>query len=88
MKYVKLIARPNTWFKEGTEVYDYDCNENNKKRISLDDWEAWKDSNVVLARGIRVSQNKSELCDVGKEYFDGESCLIDEFDVEIVDEEK
>jgi len=24
MKYVKLIAKPDTWFKAGTEVFD-DC---------------------------------------------------------------
>lgn len=24
MKYVKLIAKPDTWFVEGTEAFDYE----------------------------------------------------------------
>ena len=24
LKVIRLIAKPDTWFKEGTEVYDYD----------------------------------------------------------------
>lgn len=85
MKYVKLIAKPNTWFKENTEVYHYDCDEYDKYRITLDEWNEWIKSGCVLARGIRIAQNKSELLEIGREYFDGESCLIDEFNVEIVD---
>ena len=38
MKYVKLIAKPDTWFKTGSEVYDYDCNPpTDLKRISLEE---------------------------------------------------
>jgi hypothetical protein len=87
-QYVKLVAKPNTWFKEGTEVYDYDCLDlNNKYRISLEQWKQnWEFSGIVCARGIRVSQNKSELHPIGEEYFDGETCGVNEFDMTIVNE--
>lgn len=86
MKYIKLTARPNTWFKEGTEAYDYDCVAENKFRISEEvfnnDWKPW---GYILCRGTRISQDSSELINCGEEYFDGESCSLEEFDVEVVD---
>jgi hypothetical protein len=88
-KYVKLIAKPDTWFKAGTEAYDYDCDENDKYRITLEQWEKdWLPSGIVCARGTRVCENpRSENAPhVGFEWFDGESCGIDEFTIEIVDE--
>ena len=85
MKYVKLIAKPDTWYKEGTEVFHYDFDYDEKHRISLDEWEEWKKSFGVLARGIRISGGDYEMGPIGIEYIDGELCSIDEFDVEIVD---
>jgi hypothetical protein len=38
MKYVKLIAKPDTWFKAGTEVFDYD---EYGKRITLESYNKW-----------------------------------------------
>ena len=87
MKYVKLVARPNTWFKEGTEVYDYDCSYEDKKRITLEQWTQWVADGMYCARGTRISESENELVPVGKEYFDGECGSLDEFEaVEIVDE--
>lgn len=86
MKYVKLTAKPNTWFKEGTEVYDYDCREDNKKRITLKDYEKWAEYGSILCRGTRIVENSSEGLAIGDEHFDGENCLIEEFDVEIIEQ--
>ena len=37
--YVKLLAKPNTWFKEGTEVYSYDSNPPvNLLRVTKEEW--------------------------------------------------
>lgn len=91
MKFVKLIAKPDTWFKEGTEVYSYDCHPPNQLwRVSLDEWEScvnFEGIKGVLACGIRISQFNNEINLFGEgERWDGEYCSIDEFDVEIVDE--
>lgn len=91
MKYVKLTARPDTWFKAGTEVYDYDCHPpEDTRRITLDAWTEWSQYRMVLARGIRVIENPASEGggQVGEERWDGESCSIDEFDIEIVEESK
>ena len=86
MKVIRLIAKPDTWFKEGSEVYDYD---EFGVRFTLDKYEEWKKSGSILARGIRVCENPlSEGTEnnpkvLGEEYIDGELCDIDEFEVEI-----
>lgn len=83
MKHVKLIAKPNTWFKEGTEVFHYD---EYKKLIPLSEFNEWKKSDMILCRGIRVCENpiSENRTKVGEEYIDGELCGIDEFEIEIV----
>ena len=90
MKYVKLIAKSNTWFKEGTEVYDYYSRENCRCRVSLEEWEEavnFDGINALCVSGIRVSKLKNELSLFGEgERWDGEFCTCDEFLVEIVDE--
>lgn len=85
MKTVKLVAKPNTWFKEGTEVYDYDEDYNKKIRISLEAFQEWQKSGIILGRGLRVSESNSEREQFGIEYEDGELCDIEEFEVEICD---
>jgi hypothetical protein len=52
-KYVKLIAKPDTWFKAGTEVFDDDCF---GKRYTLEAYNQWLKSGIILARGIRVCE--------------------------------
>lgn len=92
MKYVKLIVKPGTWYTAGTEAYHYDCDENDKFRLTLDEWNRWlKESEGslvggVLVRGYRISEGESEAVPVGEQYFDGEFCAIDEFEIEIVNE--
>ena len=87
MKKLKLIAKPNTWFKEGTEVFDYDSFYPNYKRISLEDFNRdWKDSGLICIRGTRISKSEHELVSIGTEYEDGESCSLEEFDMEIIEE--
>tara|TARA_E500000081_G_C6139942_1_gene359682 strand:+ start:2029 stop:2172 length:144 start_codon:yes stop_codon:yes gene_type:complete len=39
MKVIRLIAKPDTWFKEGIEVYDYD---EYGVRFTLDEYEEWR----------------------------------------------
>jgi hypothetical protein len=95
MTYVKLIAKPDTWFKEGSEVYAYDCNPpEDLRRITYAEWEemqlGWDPrSFVVLARGIRVVEAGYEEAlfgPPGTERWDGESCGSDEFEVTYVEE--
>jgi hypothetical protein len=90
MKYVKLIAKPDTWFKEGTEVWSYDkpC------RLTLQEWEDcvnFTGIKGVCVRGIRVVEFDSEIAmgyKVGEEIVDGEFCGCDEFIVEVIEEDK
>lgn len=87
MKYVKLTAKPDTWFKEGTEVYDYYCDApSDLVRLSLDEWDECNGFQVVC-RGIRIPKMKTEIEMFGtEERWDGEVCSCSEFEVEIVDE--
>ena len=93
MKYVKLIAKPDTWFKEGTEVFDYDVEYSKKKRVTLEYWNACLGSygaGHICVRGIRVCEdnpNENGMgCKPGEEREDGEWCSCDEFNVEIIEE--
>jgi len=90
MKYVKLTAKPDTWFKSGTEVYDYDACYDDKKRVTLDYWNACLgEGGGICVRGIRVSEEGYEQgfgYKPGEEYIDGECCSCDEFNVEIINE--
>jgi hypothetical protein len=88
MTYVKLIALPNTRFKKGTEVFDYDYPYSDHKRITLDYWEQCKLEGGICVRGIRVCENNP--CEngmgykPGEEREDGEYCHWKEFKVEIL----
>ena len=89
-KYVKLIAKPDTWFKAGTEAFDYD---EYGKRITLEAYNEWLKSRSILVRGTRICQFPTELLigsgyKLGEERIDGELCGINEFDMTIVDDEK
>jgi hypothetical protein len=90
MKYVKLTARADTWFKEGTEVYDYNAEYSDKKRITLDFWNTAVSEGGICVRGIRICEdcpNENNMgCKAGDEREDGEWCMCDEFDVEIIEE--
>lgn len=91
MKYVKLTAKPDTWFKEGTEVYDYNCKPPEQLfRVTLEEWESCVNFNGIrgiCVCGFRIPQIKDEIDIFGEGgRWDGEFCDVDEFDVEIVDE--
>jgi hypothetical protein len=90
MKYAKLVAKKDTWFKEGTEVYDYDADYNEKKRVTWEYWEQCKDEGGICVRGIRVCENNPNENGMGyksgDERIDGEYCHWDEFDVTEIDE--
>ena len=65
---MKYIAKPNTWYKAGTEV--------TVEEILYD--------GVALCRGVRVCENpdsEGKHHYVGEEYNDGEICMLDEFEV-------
>jgi hypothetical protein len=62
MNHVKLVARHDTWFKEGTEVYDYDAHYFEQKRITLEYWnQCLNDGGNICVRGIRVCQLHTTL---------------------------
>lgn len=88
MKFVKLIAKKGTWFKEGTEVFDYNFSYNDKVRIFYKDWEEATKLGGICVRGIHVIEDeidaKNRSSNIGDEVVDGEYCLIDEFEVEII----
>jgi len=90
MKYAKLVAKKDTWFKEGTEVYDNDVNYEDKKRVTWDYWEQCKAEGGICVRGIRVCEDLIyEIAlgyKAGQERIDGEYCHWDEFDVTQVEE--
>ena len=92
MKYVKLTAKPDTWFKEGTEVYDYNCRPPELLRVTLEEWESCVNFNGIkgiCVCGFRIPQIKDEIDIFGEGAggrWDGEFCSVYEFEVEIVDE--
>jgi len=91
MKYVKLTAKKDTWFKEGTEVYDYDYPYSDKKHITLEYWKKsmgdWGGGGIYVC-GIRVCDDNPNENGMGfksgDEREDGEWCRCDEFNVEIL----
>ena len=90
-KYVKLIAKHDTWFKEGTEVYDYDCSPpSGLYRVTFEQWETAKKETGICVRGIRICEDnpneKGNGWSVGEERWDGEWCDVNEFDATVVEE--
>lgn len=70
---MKYLAKPNTWFDEGTEVVLLvDC----RPQMS-----------IGIFKGIRTSEGLPELHPVGEKYMDEEDCSFDEFN-EVEDEQK
>lgn len=67
---MKYIAKPNTWFKAGTEVE------------LIDDYRS-SDWNSGLFRGIRVTEDSGSEggYPVGVERIDEEMCSFDEFEI-------
>jgi hypothetical protein len=78
--YVGLIAKEDTWFDAGTEALEYDCGHT---RISLFEYKDFFHADSVTVRGIRTKESESESKNVkiGEKYFDGETCMLDEFEV-------
>ena len=65
------IAKPNTWYKEGTQVF-------------LEDFlYCCHGDAAFLCRGTRVCQNSAAECGkpLGLEYDDGEVCNLSEFEI-------
>jgi len=91
MKYVKLVAKADTWFKEGTEVYEYNAKYEEKKMVSLDEWKISLIEGGICVRGIRVCEdnpNENGMgCKAGEERIDGEWCSCDEFEATIMEEQ-
>ena len=66
---MKYIAKPNTWFKEGTEC-KLICPYNDEGTIG------------AIFSGVRVCENpESEKEELGKEYEDEEGCSYSEFEI-------
>lgn len=90
MRYIKLIAKPNTWYKAGSEVLWEGLKEDGwtMRRPNEGEWEyVIKPDHGIGCVGIRAAQFDG-LVQIAAEYEDGEWCLLDEFEVEIVDHDK
>lgn len=79
MTYVKLIAKPNTWFKAFTEVYHY--NDMPNRRLTISEWNQALIDGSVYVRGLRINENPLSEGGgaIGDLYQDGEYCSSDEF---------
>jgi len=89
MKYVKLTAKPDTWYKPLTEVL-WENSEYVVRRPTLDEWDHIKKEGGLWCVGTRVVENPNSEgfhYSIGEEREDGEWCHPDEFEVEIVDSE-
>lgn len=73
MQYVKLVARPGTWFDEGTEVFEYDLPWEHRRRVTITEWNEWLPFEYICVQGQRNGD------------VDGESCAFVEFDMEVVE---
>lgn len=81
MKYVKFIAKPNQWYKEGTEAF-FEIDEL-PRRITVEEFKIHKATNGGWNAGIFVG------CRVdieGYEQIDGVLCTLEEFDIIETDE--
>ena len=91
---VKIVAKPDTWFKAGTEVF-IKSNDSNKnmKRISYEDFvellNKCESYPAAVFYGVHVIDceidAKNRGGNVGDEVEDGEFCPFDEFTFEIID---
>ena len=76
--YVGLIAREDGWYKPGTEAFEYD----GYRRINLTEYKEAAEINQVLTSGTRIKECLTEAGgEIGEAYFDGELCMLDEFDI-------
>lgn len=85
MKYVKFIARPNVWYKEGTEAF-IDNNYPNQyafHRFTVEEFEAYKNLHEGWGNGLFVGLRSYNE---GYERIDGELCFLEEFDIIETDE--
>jgi hypothetical protein len=76
--FVKLIAKPDTWFKAGTEVL-WEDNKWVDRRPTEQEWEEIVQQGFSVFRGIRVAEdnpNENARYTPGEEYEDGEVCQI------------
>lgn len=88
MKSVRLVAKPNTWYKVGTEVFHEDLWDK-RELLTLEAWESCIKDRGIGCVGLRVCEdNPNEIGNgwkPGFERIDGEWCSTDEFEVEIID---
>ena len=95
MKYVKFITKSDQWYKEGSEAFlDLDDNVLSR-RITVEEFEAYKNENKEwnsgIFTGLRVCEegfenNVAPEWIVGHERVDGEMCSFNEFDITETDE--
>lgn len=95
-QYVKLVARPDTWYKAASEVFHEDCTSDEPRdvaimrRMTISEWERLDKTSGIGCVGIRVCEDnpneRGNGWSVGEERWDGEWCQVDEFDVEVVEE--
>jgi hypothetical protein len=89
MKYVKLIAKPDEWYKEGTEAFYDDSTIHVPivpiKRLTKQEFEKrlaeWGCGMMVGMRVPDPERNYELKYHQGKWYVDGECCPLDEFEI-------
>lgn len=88
MDYIRLIAKPDTWYKAGTEVF-WEPYPEPARRMTQVEWE--QHSRPEMAGlgcvGVRVTEDPASEGGgkIGEERVDGEWCSADEFEVLPVD---
>lgn len=78
MKYVKLVSKTDEWYDEGTEVFDATLCDwgRTHRRMTVEEFEQnWKPSGQILGLGLRNG------------FWDEELCLLEEFDITIVEDQ-
>lgn len=95
-KYVKFIAKPNTWYKEGSEVLIQAFSKIENKvygyRMTLDDYNEKLSNNDTseVFWGIRACEDNPNENNMGykagDERMDGEWCYFDEFEILEIEE--
>ena len=85
LSHAKIIAKPGTWFKAGTEVriaYEPEP----YPRVTFEKlYEYIKESPIAVFCGTRITEHENEGgWAIGEEHLDEETCGWDEFTFELV----
>jgi hypothetical protein len=91
MEYVKLVAKPGTWYKAGTEVYCWSSMQGEKVRLSRFAYEQavnsqWSSLSVKGTRVCEDPRNAAFQVKRGEEYQDIRHVKMSDFIVSYTEE--